>query len=600
MTGPRLPALVIFVATLISASAVPAAPDEKGGADPAPEPLARWGRPEDPRDGAVGELSAALSVAFDAEGNSYVVDEIHPGQPSQVRVYDPTGAYLRSIGRTDGGPGTLVNPHAVAVGPDDRVYVTTENRVQVLQTDGTFEASWAAQGPGAGDVENFTGVAVTPGGDVVVSDFPGRQVLTFSPDGTQIDSWRLESEPYNLALGPDASLYVFGVRGWVWRYTLDGTLLASWVAVGTGTNQEFRAGGVAVDGDGRVYVTDHDRDRVLVTDSNGAPLGAWTTDPEFERRRLDNPVGLAIDRDGNVVVALSAGAGVASYTPSGVLVDRWGTSTPGPEEFREIRDVEIGRSGDVYVLDSRLARVQHFTIDGQFVGVWGTAGLDPGELRAPGDLAIDANGRVFVVDSGNRTVQVFTANGRLRWAFGQNGNSPGQFLRPRSLALGRHGHVLVLDPSREKVLEFSAHGGFIREWTIRVPGSRTVIQPQNITVGRNWQIYVPDLATRRVLRFSPTGRPLRPFTANQPGDHGGRGTPGPAATDASGIVYLVDRNRIERYSPTGGFLGASTVLGSGVELSAIDVDQAGRVVVGDDAGPSGPRKEVLVYAPLAG
>lgn len=608
MTCPRsvgLLALLASASTLIGASPVfaaptaPTVPAEGAVSDPAPAPLARWGRIEDPPDGAVGELTSALAVAFDDAGNSYALDEIEPGQPSQIRVYDPTGAFLRSLGRTDGGPGTLVNPSAVAVGPDGRVYVTTENRVQVLDTDGTFVASWAAQGLGAGEHESFTGLAVTAAGDVVVADFVFGTVLTFAPDGTQIASWSVAPRPYSLAIGPDDSVYVYDVHGWVGRYTADGRLLSRWLAVGSGANQEFRPGGVAVGADGPVYVTDHVGGQVLVTDLDGVALGAWTTDPELERRRPDAPIGLAVDRDGNVAVALSAGAGVASYTPAGALVDRWGTATPGPFELREIRDVEVGRSGDVYVLDSRLARVQHFTIDGQFVGLWGTAGRDPGEVRAPGDLAIDANGRVFVVDSGNRRVQVFTANGRLRWAFGQVGDSPGRFLRPRSLALGRNGHLLVLDPRREKVLEFSDHGGFIREWTIRVPGSREFLQPQNIAVGRNGQIYVPELWTRRVLRFSPTGQPLRPFTANQPGDHGGRGTPGPAATDASGTVYLVDRDRIERYSPTGRFLGASTVTGDHVGLTAIEVDQAGRVVIGD-RGIVEPHEEVVVYPPLVG
>lgn len=73
-----------------------------------------------------------LSVAVDAAGNVYVADE---WDNQRIQVYDPTGAYLTTIGGTwSFGNGGFNNPKSVAVDADGNVYVADEYgmRIQVF------------------------------------------------------------------------------------------------------------------------------------------------------------------------------------------------------------------------------------------------------------------------------------------------------------------------------------------------------------------------------------------------------------------------------------------------------------------------------------
>lgn len=75
-----------------------------GGADDGPEALSYLGR----------ELLSA-----DGGGNIYVLD----AKAKQVAVFDPSGAFLRTIGRAGGGPGELPAPSRLAVSPGGEVWV---------------------------------------------------------------------------------------------------------------------------------------------------------------------------------------------------------------------------------------------------------------------------------------------------------------------------------------------------------------------------------------------------------------------------------------------------------------------------------------------
>lgn len=79
---------------------------------------------------------------------------------------------------------------AVAFDGEGRLYVqdVEARRLTVVSSDGEFVRQLIRQGDGPGEVTNFAGFGVTPGGDVAVVDM-GRRVLTwFGPDGALLGS----------------------------------------------------------------------------------------------------------------------------------------------------------------------------------------------------------------------------------------------------------------------------------------------------------------------------------------------------------------------------------------------------------------------------
>jgi len=69
---------------------------------------------------AAYQFGAVVGVDEDSDGNLYVLDQ----QAQEVRVFDPTGTYLTTLGRPGNGPGELSRgAAAVMVGAGDTVYV---------------------------------------------------------------------------------------------------------------------------------------------------------------------------------------------------------------------------------------------------------------------------------------------------------------------------------------------------------------------------------------------------------------------------------------------------------------------------------------------
>ena len=61
-----------------------------------------------------------------------------------------------------------------------------------------------------------------------------------------------------------------------------------------------------------------------------------------------------------------------------LLEHEWGTSGEEPGQFREPMGIAVDNEGNVYVADARNQRVQKFTPQGEFLVTYGTPGTGPG------------------------------------------------------------------------------------------------------------------------------------------------------------------------------------------------------------------------------
>jgi hypothetical protein len=74
---------------------------------------------------------------------------VYEGQAEELRVFDASGAHVRTIGRRGGGPGEFAQAVKVEVAPDGNVWVMDpqNNRISVFDTAGNYlEAKRAAGG----------------------------------------------------------------------------------------------------------------------------------------------------------------------------------------------------------------------------------------------------------------------------------------------------------------------------------------------------------------------------------------------------------------------------------------------------------------------
>lgn len=134
---------LLFTLSLITSSAAVAAAQQAITLPAADKPLSVTPTPAftiGAPDGEAWEMfSDATAVAFDAQDNLYVLDQMDP----RVLVYDARGKYVRTIGKRGPGPGEMQMPNAVAVLRDGSVVVAdlSRNALSVWDGSGKFVRS---------------------------------------------------------------------------------------------------------------------------------------------------------------------------------------------------------------------------------------------------------------------------------------------------------------------------------------------------------------------------------------------------------------------------------------------------------------------------
>jgi DNA-binding beta-propeller fold protein YncE len=208
-------------------------------------------------------------VAVDDRERVYVADFGN----HRVQVFDRDGRPLAAWGRLGDGPGEFRLPAGIAADGRGRVYVGDGGnaRVQVFDRDGHFLAAWGGPGTGDGRFRRPGALAVDGRGRLAVVDRRDDRVQLFDPDGRFLAAWPAPSGsplgagggPAGLAFDADGGLVVAGIDAEVRQVDEVGRSVRSWRADWRGQGRLARPAGVAVDGDGDVYVADAGGGRVV-------------------------------------------------------------------------------------------------------------------------------------------------------------------------------------------------------------------------------------------------------------------------------------------------------------------------------------------------
>ncbi len=259
-----------------------------------------------------------------------------------------------------------------------------------------------------------------------------------------------------------------------------------------------RPQGGAVDGAGRIYVSDVSRQAVFVFDPAGGELLLWEWADETNRFRA--PVGVAVRADGEILVADAELGRVVRLGQDG----KPRGSIGGAELSRPTGLALDPDSGHLYVADTRDHRILVFAPDGRLVRSFGASGDGPGQLNAPTYLAV-SNGRIYVSDTLNARIQVFDAQGRLVSSIGQRGLYVGNLTRPKGVAVSRDGLVYVVESYYDTLLVFDREGRFLMPigGAGHEPGQ--FFLPAGAWVDDRGRVYVADMLNGRVSIFQFLG-----------------------------------------------------------------------------------------------
>jgi DNA-binding beta-propeller fold protein YncE len=264
-------------------------------------------------------------------------------------------------------------------------------------------------GLGPGEFDTPRGLAAA-GGRVAVLDRTGR-LQRFTAGGVLERAHRVMPEevrrgfPLGLVLDPDgSSLVVHTHDAALVRYDPSGRETLRWGSAGVGDGG-FTMPQRACTAGGEVFVSDfgyEDAHRVLVFTPEGRFLrriGGPGTGAVFRR-----PMGVAVDGEGVLWVADASHRLFRFEAASGRPLGTVGREGGGPGELRWPTGIASLPGGGVAVCEAGNHRLQRFDAAGRPRGTFGRNGGAPGEFREPYDLAADPPW-LFVADTGNHRVQ---------------------------------------------------------------------------------------------------------------------------------------------------------------------------------------------------
>jgi DNA-binding beta-propeller fold protein YncE len=245
--------------------------------------------------------------------------------------------------------------------------------------------------------------------------------------------------------------------------------------------------------------------------------------------------------------------------------------------------------GNVIVADAWNHRICKITQQGEVSTLAGTdvGGHRDGEgafaqFRWPSGVAVDGGGNVIVADNHNHRIRKITPHGRVstlagtgEWGHRDGEGTIAQFNWPRGVAVDRGGNVIVTDMFNHRIRKITQQGHVS---TLAGTGSEgyqdgegTIAQfdyPMGVAVDGDGNVIVTDEETYGIRKITPQGHVSTLASTGKTG-HRDRVLRWGIAVDGGGNVIVTDNHRIHKITPRG---HVSSLAGTG-ETGLLGRDQ---------------------------
>ena len=252
-----------------------------------------------------------------------------------------------------------------------------------------------------------------------------------------------------------------------------------------------------------------------------------------DKGQFDRPTGIAVEANGNVLVADTNNARLEKFSSDGSYLSSMGIKGIGYGQLGAPNGIAIDRAGNVYVADASKHVVEKIAPDGTVISEW--KGPSPG-FYGPRRIAIGADESVYVVDQGRTRIVKFSPDGQVLTSWGSKGNGSGQFDDPTSVAVDSStNRVYVADPINRRIQVFEPDGKFLTQWSIPQWGRTHGFEDLAIDSKRN-RLYASSANMNAVLIFDLNGNRIGSLAAKS-GDR----LDGPSALAlANGKLYVLN------------------------------------------------------------
>jgi RHS repeat-associated protein len=278
-----------------------------------------------------GQLSSPGGMAFDKQGNIWVTDT----ENNRVEEFSSGGTFVRQFGTAGTGNGQFKKPTGITIDGEGNVWVvdTGNNRIEEFSNTGGYLWRFGVAGEGKVYGAYFnapTGIAYSPVNSLLyVADSGNNMIRAFTLKGV-----------IKFRIGP--------VSG----------------AAGIEPGQFSKPEGVTLDSSGNVWIADTGNSRVQEFKAEGTSAN---TPGEFIKQfgsagsgeeYLHQPKGIAIGPEGKVFVVDTARGRVVAYSAAGVRQYQFGSTGSGLQNMKTPSTLAFDSSSNAFVLDTGNNRVE--------------------------------------------------------------------------------------------------------------------------------------------------------------------------------------------------------------------------------------------------
>jgi uncharacterized protein (TIGR03437 family) len=415
--------------------------------------------------------------------------------------------------------------------------------------------------------------------------------MAFQPDGS-----------YLVSDGDNSQIFKVTANGMLSVYAGNGT--PGFSGEGGPALSASLAGqqGIALDGQGNLYIADTSNQRVRKVDTQGiittvagnGTAGSGGDGGPATSAQLSAPWSVAVDASGTLYIADSGNNRIRKVSPNGVISTFAGNGTgkfsgDGPaltSSLNSPHGVYLDGAGNVYIADTSNNRVRKIGADGMLVTVVGTgqggfAGDGGPALQAhvtnPWAVTMDASGNLYIADIEDFRVREVTTDGKITTIAGNGGmgfsgdGGPAvqAQLTPVAVAVSAGGTVYVADQVNQRVRAITngtittiAGMGFYRYRGDGGMATAAVLNgPYNVAFDTQGNLFLTDQENDAIRTIHPNGVISTIAGTGVPGDTG-NGGPAASATlfapwglglDTNANVYFTEAytNYVRKVSASG-------------------------------------------------
>jgi DNA-binding beta-propeller fold protein YncE len=206
--------------------------------------------------------------------------------------------------------------------------------------------------------------------------------------------------------------------------------------------------------------------------------------------QLDGPTGVAVDAAGGILVVDAsnrvrriaygtittvAGSGVAGHVSQGLPLPDDG----GPALDAQLNDpigVALDHEGNILIADALYHRIRRVTPDGTITTIagngipqfWGDGGpATAASLQYPTGVAVDHDGNVFIADAANHRIRRIDPDGTITTVAGRGGAgftgdggpaTEAELHKPTGVVVSRKGELFIADEYNHRIRRVGTHG----------------------------------------------------------------------------------------------------------------------------------------------